>query len=153
MFGLGTDGAHAYDWSRQYQSTMSIMGYNSDDPALRAAYQNGVIAFGTDLNGVVKGPPPGGQPRVVYDAAFPPSGVTGTGKTWDYNRDGVAHYGMLPDFIRDVRTSPRIGFSVNVAGQPRDVTGAELVDLHLNRSADYFWHMWEKAEAQRVNVR
>lgn len=153
MFGLGSDGAHAYDWSRIYQMTMNIMGYNSDDPALRAAYQNGVIAFGTDLNGVVKGPPPGGTPRVVYDASFPPSGVSGSNKTWDYNRDGVAHYGMLPDFIRDVRTSPRASSSYNAAGQPSNVTGAELVDLHLNRSADYFWHMWEKAEAQRVNVR
>jgi hypothetical protein len=153
MFGLGSDGAHAWEWSRFYQFTMHSMGYMADDPA-RRAYRNGAVAFGTDLNGLVKGPPPGGTAnRVAYDASFPPSTTGGSGRVWDYNREGVVHYGMLADFVRDVRTSPRANLGFNAAGQPFDVLGSELVDQHLNRSADYFWHMWEKAEAQRVNVR
>jgi len=38
---------------------------------------------------------------------LPMSGVTGSPKSWDYNRDGVAHYGMLPEFIWDSGRSYR----------------------------------------------
>lgn len=149
MFGLGSDGVHAWTWSADYQRAMEVMGYKSTDAGQAAAYRNGAIAFGTDLNGLVKGPPPGGPAnRVSYDpASFPPSGLAGTSKTWNYNTHGVAHYGMLPDFIRDVRTSPPSAGYVSAA------SGAELVDNHLLRSADYFWRMWERCEAQRVHVR
>ncbi len=50
----------------------------------------------TDLNGLAKG----AQPRassVTYTAAFPKL-RTGS-KEWDYNVDGVAHYGLLADFV------------------------------------------------------
>ena len=152
MFGLGTDGVHAYSWSRQYQSAMNYMGYKRD-----AAYRNGAIAFGTDLNGLVKCPPPGNagtRGRVVYDAAWPKSSFPGTPKTWDYNTDGVVHYGMLPDFLLDVRTSPvdpNLGNDPN--GQQYGTSGADLVDNHVQRSADYFWHMWEQCEAMKTFVR
>lgn len=150
MFGLGTDGVHAYQWAQFYQQAMEKMGYNN--PKVNATYQNGAVAFGTDLNGLVKGPRPGGpQNRVVYDASFPQSGVTGSPKTWNYNSEGVAHYGMLPDFLRDVHTAPANN-DMNEQGVRMGVTGADLVDNHLFRSADYFWHMWEQCEAQRVNV-
>ena len=152
MFGLGTDGIHAYTWSRQYQAAMYHMGYLQNDNV----YRNGAIAFGTDLNGLVKGPPPGNagtRNRVVYDSYFPQSSSPGAAKSWDYNTDGVVHYGMLWDFLRDVRTSPadpNLGRAAS--GQPYGVTGAVLVDNHMQRSADYFWHMWEQCEAQKVNV-
>lgn len=151
MFGLGTDGVHAYSWSRQYQAAMSYMGYMKNN-----AYRNGAIAFGTDLNGLVKGPPPGNaatQNRVVYDAAWPMSEFTGTAKKWNYNTDGVAHYGMLPDFLLDVRTSPvNLNLGRDPSGRPYGVTGADLVDNHLQRSADYFWRMWERCETQKSKV-
>jgi hypothetical protein len=152
MFGLGTDGVHAYTWSRQYQAAMSHMGYMKSGP-----YKNGAIAFGTDLNGLVKGPPPGDagtSNRVVYDANWPKSSFPGTAKSWDYNTDGVVHYGMLPEFLLDVRTSPvDPNLGRDPSGQPYGVTGADLVDNHMQRGADYFFHMWEQCDAQKVNVR
>lgn len=152
MFGLGSDGAHAYGWARLYQSAMSNMGYLNPD-TLKVSYQNGAVAFGTDLNGLVKGPMPGGGNRVVYDASFSMSSSTTVGglKSWDYNTEGVAHYGMLADFLRDVRTAPANGY-VAAGGVPLGVAGAELVDHHLFRSANYFWQMWERIEAKKVLV-
>ena len=142
MFGLGTDGADAYDWARQYVQAFISMQCSS-----KVSFGPGNVAFGTDMNSLVKSPrptaivpPPLARNSVIYNNAFPRS-QTGT-KTWDYNLEGVAHYGLLADFVKDVRTAP-----VN-----QGMTGADLVDNHLMRSADYFWHMWQKIEAQKVNV-
>jgi microsomal dipeptidase-like Zn-dependent dipeptidase len=154
MFGLGTDGTFAYDWANQYQAAMYFMGYMNANPSIRALYKNGAIAFGTDANGFTKMPMPGGNspPAVTYTAAFPQSGTSGSLKTWNYNTEGVANYGMLWDFIQHVRRAPPNG-SRNDAGQPSGVTGQDLVDNHLYRGADYFFHMWQQCEAQRANVR
>jgi microsomal dipeptidase-like Zn-dependent dipeptidase len=146
MFGLGSDGAHSTQWARLYQTAMLDMGYLNPDSA-KANYQNGAISFGTDLNGLVKGPQPGGGNRVVYSASFPmSSSISNTGivKAWNYNTEGVAHYGMLADFVKDVRTAPANGSS--------GVVGTELVDKHLFRSADYFWHMWQRIELRKGYV-
>lgn len=151
IFGLGTDGTNANSWSRHYQAAMSIMGYMSSDPALRA-YQNGAIAFGTDLNGLVKGAVPPGGTRVTYDSSLPPPNRLGN-KTWNYNDAGLAHYGLLPDFVRDVSMTPRASNSVNEAGQPINPVGEELVYQHLLLGADYFYRMWQRCEAQRGQVR
>ena len=148
MFGLGTDGVHKSAWANQYQRAMNIMGYPDADPS-KAVYRSGAIAFGTDLNGLVKGPQPGGGSRVAYSAAFPRSSAGS--KTWDYNTDGVVHYGMMADFVVDVRTAPSTG-STSSQGVPLGVTGNELVDDHLNRSANYFWQMWELIEARKARV-
>lgn len=69
-----------------------------------------------------------------YSAAFPQS--TDGNKGWFYGWDGVAHYGMLWDFIQDVRTLPG---------------GADMVDNNLMHGADYFWHTWQAAERQSSN--
>jgi microsomal dipeptidase-like Zn-dependent dipeptidase len=148
MFGLGSDGVSRSAWAGQYQTAMNVMGYQSAD-TMKAVYRNGAVSFGTDLNGLVKGPMPGGGNRVVYDASFPKS-ASGS-KSWDYNTDGVAHYGMLADFVRDVRTAPSNN-STGPGGVPLGVVGSELVDDHLNRSANYFWQMWERIEARKGNV-
>ena len=145
MFGLGSDGSHSYAWARLYQTAMINMGYMGADTS-KARYRVGAISFGTDLNGLVKGPPPGGGNRVKYNASFPIS-MSG-GKTWDYNTDGVAHYGLLSDFVIDVGTAPSNGFR-GAGGIPLSVAGTELVDSHLNRSANYFWQMWVQIEAQK----
>jgi hypothetical protein len=91
--------------------------------------------MGTDLDGLVVGHKPRAGSNVQYSPFFPRS-TLGT-KAWDYNRDGVAHYGMLWDFLKDAETAPG---------------GAHIVESYLNASADYFWHTWEKCEAQRGNV-
>jgi hypothetical protein len=160
MFGLGSDSAHAWQWARLYQTAMIDMGFRNADP-LKAHYLSGAVSFGTDLNGLVKGPKPGGGNRVKYngDANAPwptnqtdPIPISQTGnKRWDYNNDGVAHYGMLADFVRDLRTAPSIGY-VGSDGAQLGVAGEELVDKHLFHGANYFWQMWQKIEAQKASV-
>jgi microsomal dipeptidase-like Zn-dependent dipeptidase len=152
MFGLGSDGAIAVSWLQQYQMAMSNMG---------PAYQPGAIGFGTDLNGVVKGPRKG---HVVYgngsngtfglaksNVTLPPGGVI---HEWDYNASGVAHYGMLPEFIWDVRQMPPPPLPAGplMPAPIAAIPGTAMVDNHLLRSADYFLHMWQTAEAQSRNV-
>jgi hypothetical protein len=145
MFGLGSDGAHAYTWAGLYQSAMLKMGYLSRDPA-KANYENGAVSFGTDLNGLVKGPKPGGggANQVVYGSEFRIS-TTGT-RSWNYNTDGVAHYGMLRDFVVHLRTAPALNYTSG--GVALGVAGNDLVDNHLNRSANYFWLMWQRIESR-----
>jgi hypothetical protein len=148
MFGLGSDGVSRSTWASQYQTAMNVMGYPNADTT-KAVYRNGAVAFGTDLNGLVKGPMPGGGNRVVYTASFPKS--SSGSKSWDYNTDGVVHYGMLSDFVMDVRTASSTGYT-GAQGVPLGVAGAELVDNHLNRSANYFWQMWARIEARKGNI-
>ena len=153
MFGLGSDGIHSTAWARYYQQAMIDMGYLNPDPQ-KATYENGAIGFGTDLNGLVKGPMPGGtlpngQPRVVYDNSFARS--TSGSKSWDYNTEGVAHYGMLNEFVRDLRNAPSNGY-IGPQGVAMGVAGGDLVDKHLFRSANYFWEMWERVEAKKGGV-
>ncbi|MEP6689802.1 MAG: fibronectin type III domain-containing protein [Gemmatimonadaceae bacterium] len=148
MFGLGSDGLHSTAWARNYQQVMLGMGYLNADPK-KATYENGMVGFGTDLNGLVKGPMPGGGNRVVYDAQFQMSN-TGT-KFWNYNTEGVAHYGMLADFVRDVRNAPSNGY-IGPEGVAMGVAGPDLVDTHLMRSANHFWEMWERIESRKSSV-
>ena len=49
---------------------------------------------------------------------------------------------MFADFVKDVRTAP--------ANQA--MGGKDLVDNHLLRSADYFFRMWQKIEANKNSV-
>src|SRR5262249_12442309 len=89
MLGLRTIQATPNIWTATYEAAMAAMGYPG-------GYQNGMIGLGTDLNGVVVGPQPGGPTGVNYnDGSFPlpPSSFAGTPKVWNYNTDGVAHYG------------------------------------------------------------
>ena len=126
MAGVGSDGVDAYTWIRNYAQVAYAMGANGE----------GGVMFGTDLNGLVKAPRPRPGSAVRYDASFP-APRTGS-KTWDYNRDGVAHYGMLSDFLKDVRTGP---------------SAAPIVDDMLMRNAQYFFDTWKKAETLRASVR
>jgi hypothetical protein len=58
-------------------------------------------------------------------------------KTWDFNTDGVAHYGLLPDYIE---SCVRAG-----------MTAAEKQAFFS--SAERFAQMWEKCKTASVNVR
>lgn len=61
--------------------------------------------------------------------------VTGN-RSWDVNLDGVAHYGMLPDFLQDLRN---VGMSATQMSA-------------LFRSAEDYIRMWEKAESAASRV-
>jgi hypothetical protein len=154
MFGLGTDGARAVDWTAEYARGYEVMR--------RAFAPNGVcpqstplgssfIGLGTDANSLVKTPAPTlpGRFTDIYNpnnpvnAGVPPLSRSTTGnRTWDYNLDGVAHYGMFVDFLRDVRTLPASA----------TMTGRQLVDDQMMSGADYFYRMWLKAETQKTRV-
>jgi uncharacterized repeat protein (TIGR01451 family) len=159
MFGLGTDGVGAHRWAAEYER-----GYN----AMRRAFAPnglcpqgyplgaGFIGLGTDANSLVKTPVPTlldpvgplrftdiYNPANPLNAGVPPLARSTTGsKTWDYNIDGVAHYGMFVDFLRDVRT-----WNVNGA-----MPGRQIVDDQMMYGADYFYRMWLKADTQKAVV-
>jgi hypothetical protein len=76
-----------------------------------------------------------GASTVVYTSTFPKS-TDGT-KTWDYNRDGVAHYGMLWDFLEDVKSLP----------------GGDAAVSNFMTGADYFYRTWKIAETQSLTVK
>ncbi len=57
-------------------------------------------------------------------------------KSWDYNTDGLAHYGMVPDFLQDLK-------NINV-------TDNDLSPLFL--SAEYFTEMWEKCLSRSEHI-
>ncbi len=122
MIGLGW-GPDAVAFLRNLKAMMPLTGRQS-------------CAIGTDVNGMMMLP----FPRVdsVNGKAVPASNVvygfdfdrccTGN-RCWDYNSEGVAHYGLMPDYLRDV---------ANLGGKQ------EVAALH--RSAEGFAVMWERCE-------
>jgi microsomal dipeptidase-like Zn-dependent dipeptidase len=121
----------------------------------------GPIAFGTDFNGFAGQPAPrfgpdacrakekgSGEigPKAALGGPMPyPFSVHGvSGRTlgkskvgtreYDYNVDGLAHIGMLPDLVQDMKTM--------------GVSPAELEPLF--RSAEQYIRMWEKVESRSV---
>ncbi|GAA1568487.1 hypothetical protein GCM10009678_59120 [Actinomadura kijaniata] len=96
------------------------------------------FGYGLDANGMGPLPPPradaGKNPlRYPYRSPVDP-GVTLTRqttgqRTWDVNTEGVAHYGLVPDWIADMR----------------NIAGSEITD-DLARGAEAYLRMWERAE-------
>ncbi len=125
MAGVGSAKLDARQWLQLYKRVIAAMGGGGIDGG-----------FGTDFNGLEFGMPPRRGSHVVYTRDFPAS-RSGT-HTWDYNRDGVAHYGMLWDFLQDVRTLPG---------------GADMVDKHFMYGADYFYQTWKIVEARAAAIR
>jgi hypothetical protein len=76
--------------------------------------------------------------RVVYERRGDPSALEPYRigqRTYDFNKDGLAHYGLLPDLLQDL---------TNI-GDEQDVRT-------LFRSAEGFIRMWEKVERLRGHV-
>jgi microsomal dipeptidase-like Zn-dependent dipeptidase len=118
---------------------------------------NEPTGFGTDFNGFagLPGPRfgpeacpggrgPGDQPgEVTYPFVAAATGTTMDrsvigDKTFDINTDGLAHVGMLPDFIADL--------------EAQGVTG-RLLDPLLNSASGYvtLWgKAWDKADSTRI---
>jgi microsomal dipeptidase-like Zn-dependent dipeptidase len=120
MFGLGSDAVNAKDFVTRYAKATALVGA-------------GRVSFGTDLNGLVKGPSP--RPgAAIYNSAFTMS-KTGD-KKWDYSKDGVAHYGMMADYLRDMSSMGANGL---------------LLQTNILKNAEMFAQMWEKAEKQSRN--
>jgi hypothetical protein len=62
-------------------------------------------------------------------------------KSWNYDTDGVAHYGMFAEFLNDVLTYPG----------DRTSAGQDVVN-NLMSGAEYFYQTWKICEAQKNNV-
>ncbi len=129
MFGVGTANTTPDEFVRNYRAVWNAMGGKG-------------VAIGTDVNGFEPLPrhlraKDEATSRAFYAGFFrdspikTKSGISGSGRTWDYIKEGgVSHYGLMPEFLYDVKTS---------AG------GADVVN-NLMRSAEYFAQMWEKCE-------
>lgn len=117
MFGVGTSNTTAPMFIEKVQITAETMA-------------NRNIAIGSDANGMELLPRTSeGLNTDVFYADFPRC-QTGN-RIWDYTTEGVAHYGLMADFMRDV--------------QQRSPT----VHANLMKSAEYFAQMWQKCEQNR----
>ena len=146
MVGVGFSETNAQGF---LDSVRAVREQLAADP--QAAGAN-ALALGTDINGLAEapiGPCPvpnlptcrGRMPVTYGDGGLPvPSMQTRVGNrtfdvTWDYNTDGVAHYGLLPDFLHHVEL----------------LGGTEEVDLLLD-GAESFARVWRLAEATGAGV-
>jgi microsomal dipeptidase-like Zn-dependent dipeptidase len=127
MFGLGSADLPANAWAAQYAVANSFISGLETTKGKTAVFGEGRVSFGTDLNGLVKGAPPRAGAN-LYSSAFPKSKTAN--KTWNYRTEGVAHYGMMADFLADVRTEPNYG---------------KQVYSSIMKNAEVFADMWEKA--------
>ncbi|WP_333772773.1 discoidin domain-containing protein [Streptomyces sp. IBSBF 3136] len=110
--------------------------------ALRDKYGVG-YGYGTDMNGVGGWPGPRGA-DTADPVKYPFRSVDGgslidrqtTGRrTWDLNTDGAAHYGLVPDWIEDIRL----------------VGGQDVVD-DLFRGAESYLDTWGATERHQAGV-
>lgn len=121
MMGLGHGGS-ALTFLRSYRYGLTLTS-------------NQAIAIGTDVNGFFALPgPPVSEGRITYGTNLAKASMGN--RVWDFNDDGMAHYGMLPDFIESWKS---VGMS-----------GSELNAFFS--SAERFARMWEKCDTARANV-
>ena len=101
------------------------------------------IGYGADMNGLgAQGDPRGAD--VPNPVTYPFTGLGGVTigqqhageRVYDINKDGVAQYGLYPDWIEDLT-------KVADAEHPGD--GAEIQD-DMARGAEAYLQMWERAE-------
>ncbi|MDG4861964.1 discoidin domain-containing protein [Streptomyces sp. T-3] len=121
----------------QYMSGSEVFSAEAKrTDALREKYNVG-YGYGTDMNGVGGWPGPRGEDTpnpVKYPYRSTDGGsvidkqTTGE-RTWDFNTAGAAHYGMVPDWIEDIRI----------------VGGQEVVD-DLFAGAESYLRTWGSAE-------
>jgi microsomal dipeptidase-like Zn-dependent dipeptidase len=117
MIGLGHTGS-ATSFQKMYEKVLT-------------AVQSGGIGLGTDVNGLW--PLPGPDSNAA--AKIGPSLYSFGAKTWNYDFDGVAHYGLIGDFVTSFSQLMTSDQSAN-----------------FQRSADDFATMWERAERARIKV-
>jgi hypothetical protein len=131
-----------------------ILSWTRDAAQYLATMGGGRIALGTDFNGLEKELP--GQPsiqvrypvdivsrfaptmRMASGSVCPPLPQQGLGgKRMHFRTDGLAEYGMLPDFLQAVSQAP----------------GGEAVVRALFRGAEDVILMWEKSMVAKDRVR
>ncbi len=134
MAGIGTGTLNAWDWEKAASRVIDVMATNI--PARQAALGDLAVGLGTDTNGLWMGMPPRSGSKIAYNASFPRSSLGS--KTWDYNTDGVAHYGLLPEFILDAEAAPGDNFRNRNAG-------SIIIPTYFKNGAEYFYNTWLKS--------
>jgi hypothetical protein len=93
------------------------------------------LGYGADMNGFgAQGPPrlgaknPVEYPFKSFDGAVTLDRPKTGERTWDINKDGVAQYGLYPDWVEDLRMQ----------------AGDQIVD-DMARGAEAYLQMWERA--------
>ncbi|MGW1770181.1 galactose-binding domain-containing protein [Streptomyces sp. NPDC002104] len=110
--------------------------------ALREKYNVG-YGYGTDMNGVGGWPGPRGANTpnpVTYPFRSTDGGsvidkVTTGQRTWDLNTDGASHYGLVPDWIEDIR-----------------IVGGQGVVDDLFKGAESYLRTWGASEQHKAGV-
>lgn len=124
VFGVGTANTDPLAFISNFEAVRSDLEGISVFPA---------VAIGTDVNGMELLPrASAGLVSDDFYRGFPK--CTTQSRTWDYTTEGVAHYGLMADFIKDVKE--------------RNV---EVYNT-LMKSAEYFAQMWEKCDRQKISV-
>ncbi len=126
MAGVGSAQFTADQWLASYQQVTQAMGQSTG------------AGFGTDMDGMEFGMPHRPGSTVQYGSgtmsgcsAVPLLPISTEGNaSWNYNGVGVAHYGMLPDFLQDVAS----------------MSGGCTVVKNMNAGAYYFYETWRIAE-------
>jgi microsomal dipeptidase-like Zn-dependent dipeptidase len=142
--GANNENSRTDDQVRTIYRLGGLMGLGHGDNATNFVnnYHYGIrltsglpLAIGTDVNGFypLPGPP---SPAERIDYRPPMTRATMGGKTWDFNNDGMAHYGLLPDYIE----------SCKKAG----MTTAE--QSAFSSAAERFAQMWEKCNSSSTLI-
>jgi hypothetical protein len=142
MAGVKSGNLDAFQWAEMYERVIQAMQTGAPTGVTVSA------GFGTDTDGFLPGMPPRCKPaidpsnstwkcaealgKVEYDDSLPMSG------NWNYNKVGVAHYGMLADFLRDVQTSP--------------TEQKNQILENFSQGAEYFYQTWKLCEKQKTQV-
>jgi hypothetical protein len=98
------------------------------------------FGYGSDNNGLGAQPAPRAgaaanpvtYPYTTFDGGTVMGQQHSGTRTYDINVDGVAHYGMFPDYIEDLRM----------------IAGDQIVDDMAN-GAEAYLQMWERARGER----
>jgi hypothetical protein len=92
------------------------------------------FGYGADANGFAHqpGPPPADKPRVTYpfksfDGQMTIDKERSGERIWDYNKDGIAHYGLHPDWWEDLR-----------------IVGGPEIMRDMARGSEAYTQMWER---------
>ncbi len=123
IVGIGSGGSTPEIWSAAVRQVMAL----------------GLpFAFGSDVNGFVPLPGPGAcsaaSPCVTYSSPQFPQ-LSSYGKTWNFNTDGVANFGLFPDFLRAV-----------------EFHGGKDIVNKLFDGAEAVAKTWEKVEAVAAKI-
>jgi microsomal dipeptidase-like Zn-dependent dipeptidase len=143
VFGIGTSGyrndkGELEQWIRNYFDIWNAMHFRG-------------VALGTDFNGLSPQIPNSSKPVQYDDNPLSPDPSISRNnflitkikkssmgnRSFDFTNDGLAHYGMLADFIQALR-------KFDEPGTPYQ--GADIANHFLFRTAEDTIRMWEKVE-------